>query len=252
MKNILLFVLLALAVASCKKEDDTPTHGDLRVRFTLNYDNQPLVFNETVPYDYNTFLKFTKLEFFLSDIQIRGAQGTTRLADLSLLDFSQSNNTLGGATGGLALDINDVAAGEYTGIEFGVGLRPDLNATLPASYPSSHPMSDLSRYWAGWNSYIFQKIEGKFDTLQLGDFAGGFTYHTGMDTFYRNVALNKNFKIDGNIAVNEIVVSFDVKSALRKDGQALNVKVDNLAHGPGSIDIIGNIVNSYSNAFKIN
>lgn len=248
---LLLFLGLTLMFMSCGKDDPDPTEATLKVNFLLTYDGQPLVFNQNQTYSHGDFIRMTKLNFFLTNLKIKSSNDSFKLADLSLIDYTVSNSTLAGASGGLVLTVPLVKTGTYTSLEFGVGLPPALNATKPADYGSGHPMADAGAYWPGWNGYIFSKMEGKYDSLSTGTFEPGFTFHTGLDKNYRIVKLSKTFKVDGNVANNEIAVSLDLKKLFVMDGQPIDLFEVNQAHGPSNDAVIEALVNNYNTAFSL-
>lgn len=251
MNRLLLLMLgFTLMMTSCSKDEEVPTSATLTVRYTLNYDGQPLVFNQNLAYGAD-FIRMEKFAYFLTNLKIRNGQDSIKLADLSFIDYTKSNQTLAQATAGLVLSIPNVKTGTYSSIEFGVGLPKDLNATKPADYTSANPLGDLSYYWAGWNGYIFSKMEGKYDSLSTGTFTEGFTFHTGIDENYKIVKLNTPFTVDGNKTNNEVHVSLDVKKLFVKNGSQIDVKVENSAHGPANAELIRSLTNNYNTAFKL-
>ena len=247
---LLLLFSFTIILSSCSKEEDAPSSATLKVRYTLNYDGQPLVFNQNQAYG-SDFIRMTKFAYFITNLKIRSGQDSVKLADLSFVDYSLSNTNLSGATGGLVLTIPNVKTGTYNALEFGVGLPKELNATKPADYTSANPLGDPGYYWAGWNGYIFSKMEGKFDSLSTGSFADGFIFHTGLDENYKIVKLNTPFTVDGNKADNEVVVSLDVKKLFIMNGAAIDIVLVNQAHGPANGEVITALTNNYNSAFKL-
>ncbi|MCO6462225.1 MAG: hypothetical protein J5I59_12545 [Saprospiraceae bacterium] len=250
MKKIsFILVLAAFLFTSCSK-DEVPTKTDLKVVFTLNYDGVPLVFNQNQAYG-SEFIKMTRFNYFLTNLRLLQGNDTVRLADLSFVDYTLSNNSLGGAEAGLTLTIPTISTGTYNSIEFGVGLPKELNATTPADYPSSNPLSDATYYWAGWNGYIFSKMEGKYDSLATGNFNNGFTFHTGLDENYKIVHLNGPITLDGNKSDNTIHIALDVKKVFVMNGQQLDLELVNQAHGPSNEEVIKALTNNYQSAFSL-
>ena len=247
----ILFLLLSLTVifSSCSK-DETPSTADLKVVFSLNYDGKPLVFNENQAYG-NDFIRMTRFNYFLTNLKLRIGQDSFKLADLSFVDYTLSNTSISGAQAGLALTVNAVKTGTYNSIEFGVGLPKDLNSTKPADYPSNNPLSDGTYYWAGWNGYIFSKMEGKFDSLSTGSFSDGYTFHTGLDENYKIVKLNGPIVIDGNKSDNTIHIALDVKKMFVMNGSQLDLALVNQAHGPSNEEVIKALTNNYQSYFYL-
>ncbi len=250
MKNFFIILLgIALFMTSCSKEE-TAVNTDLKVVFTLNYDGKPLVFNQNQEYGSN-FIRMTRFNFFMTNLKLRSGQDSVQLADLSFVDFTLSNVNEGGARGGLALTVPSIKSGKYTSLEFGVGLPKDLNATKPTDYPSSNPLSDGTYYWTAWGGYIFSKMEGKFDSLATGIFADAFTFHTGLDENYRIVKLSAPIEIEGNKKDNTLNVSLDVKKLFVMNGQQIDLKLVNQAHGPSNEEVVKGLTQNYQAAFKL-
>ena len=133
----------------------------------------------------------------------------------------------------------------------GIGVIDTLNATAPTDYPSSHPLSKTSHYWTPWSSYIHSKLEGNIDTLGNG-FDLSFLYHTGTDELYRTIDMSVDINI--NDKKNEIVEIDIDHLALLKDsqGNVFNIKAKPKNHKPDDIGIIGQIMDNFSEAMKMN
>ncbi|HND74183.1 MAG TPA: hypothetical protein PKW10_07055, partial [Saprospiraceae bacterium] len=240
---------LALFMTSCNKEDAV-VNTDLKIVFTLNYDGKPLVFNQNQAYA-DKFIRMTRFNFFMTNLKLRSGQDSVKLADLSFVDFTLSNVNEGGAKAGLALTVPSIKSGKYTSLEFGVGLPKDLNATKPIDYPSSNPLSDVTYYWTAWGGYIFSKMEGKFDSLATGLFSEAFTFHTGLDDNYKIVKLVSPINIEGSKTENVLNVSLDVKKLFVMNGQQIDLKLVNQAHGPSNEEVIRALAQNYQAAFKL-
>jgi len=250
MKNLIfLFFAVIFLITSCKKEEE-PATADLKINLTLTYDGNPLVFNQNQSYG-DDFIKMTRFAFFLTNMNLRQGQDSARLVDLSFVDFTTSSSTLAGATGGLVLKVPTVKTGTYSSIDFGIGLPKAVNATKPADYPSSHPLADAGYYWAGWNGYIFSKMEGKYDSSATGDFSNGYTFHTGLDENYKVVKLTSPIHVDGNKSDNVVHISLDVKKLFVMNGVQIDLEAVNQAHGPSNAEVIEALTSNYQSAFEI-
>ena len=247
----LLFMIIFLA--GCRKDDDPilPKQKDLKVQFVAEYDGKPLIFNSLLNYEFNTYLKLSRLDYFISDLALMSSKDTILLRDIGYLDFTKTNRDEATAANGVVWTIKDVPVGDYNALRMGIGVNPKLNATKPADYPSTHPLSNLELYWAGWNSYIFSRMEGKIDTLSTGLFATGFTYHTGMNNVYREVNLQSAMKIDPTVENNTITIHLDVKKLFSSPEGWLDILEIQEAHGPGDMATVLKIVNNYATAFSI-
>jgi hypothetical protein len=141
----------------------------------------------------------------------------TPLADVAKLDFTPLYSDEKAAAG-LTLAY-EVPHGNYTGIQFSLGVSDDLNAKNPGQQPSSSPLSETSEYWDAWRSYIFSKLEGSVDTLNNNRFDKSFTIHTGGSEgvykpliFNRSIALHADSKLHFEIDMNKILEGMDLKT----------------------------------------
>lgn len=96
--------------------------------------------------------------------------------------------------------IGEVAAGDYTGFGFDIGIDSVTNHSDPLLYPEGHALSPLSPtndHWT-WNvGYVFLKIEGMTDTsaAQNGALNFGFQMHIATDPLLRHLSFAKNFTV---------------------------------------------------------
>jgi hypothetical protein len=217
MKNWILFLLpLFLTASKCK--EDAVVNPKLNINFKTIYNVNPFVLNKTYPYTSPSQVKFTRFNFFITKIALIGANSaTTTLADAAKLDFTPLYDDTKAAAG-LTLSY-DVPQGDYTGIQFSLGVSDDLNAKNPGQQPSSSPLSEASEYWDAWRSYIFSKLEGSVDTLNNNRFDKSFTIHTGGSEgvykpliFNQFMAIHSDTKLNFEIDMNKILSGIDLKT----------------------------------------
>ena len=121
------------------------------------------------------------------------------------------------ALAGYALRFNDIETGSYSGLQFGLGVSPELNATQPSDYTPSEPLAQVSTYWEASSSYIYTKIEGNADLDndgQFGEEEEKLTYHLGATELFLKRTLPANIEIREN-ATTTIVVNVDLLKALQ-------------------------------------
>ncbi len=219
MKKWLLFLLpILLSASKCKDESNIVVTAPFTINFKTIYNGNPFVLNKTYAYTSPSKVKFTRFNFFLTKIALIGANGTTvTLADAAKLDFTPLYDDAKAATG-LTLSYNALK-GDYTGIQFSLGVSDDLNAKNPSQQPSSSPLADNSEYWDAWRSYIFSKLEGSVDTLNNNRFDKSFTIHTGGAEgvykpliFNQPISINDNTKLNFEIDMNKILIGIDLKT----------------------------------------
>jgi hypothetical protein len=244
MKSIYTVFTLAILflLAGCKDKSDST--GTLVLTFVPEYDGQPLAIFTTKPYG-NDQLQFSHLRMMVADVAALKGASTEVLHDIEEINLTFDNATE--AAAGYELRIPNVKVGNYTGLEFGIGVPADLNQKQPADFPSSSPLSKSGNYWVAWSSYIFLRIEGRLDTLGQGDFTLGFVYHTGADELYRVLkAENLQYQIeDGKETKFEIAV--DYKKLLGD----IDIKENPQNHNPSDIEYIQAITNRLASAIEL-
>jgi hypothetical protein len=217
MKNWILFLLpLFLTASKCKEA--AVLNPQLNINFKTIYNTTPFVLNKTYPYNNPSQVKFTRFNFFITKIALIGANGaTTALADAAKLDFTPLYDDAKAAAG-LTLSYN-VPHGNYTGIQFSLGVSDDLNTKNPNHQPANSPLSDAADYWDAWQSYIFSKLEGSVDTLNNNFFDKSFTIHTGGAEgvykpliFNQSIVIHSDTKLNFEIDMNKILLGIDLKT----------------------------------------
>lgn len=248
MRHINYFLLIpVLFLFACNDDKmDEPQVGDLEINYTLVYDNEPLVMNQTLDYPNDLKINFSRVNMFLSNFFL----DDQKVADLTFLDFSDINITETAAASGLTLRLEDIPAGMYSKLTMGIGVPQALNATEPSDYELGHPLAETSEYWAGWDSYIFAKYEGKVDTNRDNTLETGFTFHTGSDAVYRNVTFNESIVINAG-QTTELKIVLDAKQLFLLDNEYLNLLEIQGTHNQGDVNVMSEISDNYSTAFTM-
>lgn len=252
--KLAVFPLLAclLMITSC--EDNTGDSGSVstvNITFRALFDGQPLVMNERYMYN-GKELAISKLNFFLSDLVLVKGTLEVNLKEIDLVDFSDVNLSTATATTGISLRKEGVPIDTYDGIKFGIGVPSDLNAQTPADFSPNHPLSE--GYWSNWNSYIFQKIEGRYDDdNDPADLEESFVYHIGFDEFYRErVFSNLELQVTED-NTTEILIELELLDLLKDgDGTPFNFTEIGNIHSEESQNYYTNIIaNNWVNAFSL-
>lgn len=163
---------LVILLSSCKKNDDQIT-ANIKSSFTLEFEHQvngaPLALN-TASYknakgeDY----KINVFKYYVSNIKLSKADGTFYLLPESyfLIDESKPESKL--------ITVNDVPAGDYTKIEYTIGVDYARNFA-GAQTGALDPINGM--FWT-WNSgYIFVKFEGTSPQSTAAN--NNLTFHIG-------------------------------------------------------------------------
>lgn len=239
MKNV-FFLLMAFglfSLSSCKDDDET-TYGTLTLNIKAVYDGQPLQTFTTLPFDNGEQIQLSLISLMLSDIDLLNQSVATRISDIELADLSFDNITA--AQNGYTIKSMNIATGSYSGIRFGIGVKPDINAMKPADFPSGNPLSNSTYYWIPWSSYIFSKTEGLLDTLGTGAMDLAFALHTGSDPLFRELEGGLPILIEDQ-KETQLDIIIDYKLLL----SGIDIKSNPLNHNPEDLATITALVNNY-------
>lgn len=223
MKNYLWLILpVVLLFTACRDKDNTGQPTDFTITFKARYDGEHLIRNKYYPYD-NYKVLFSRFNSFFSDIKLLKSDGTEQLlTDAAMVNFTPDiSSTDSSAIVKLTFS---VPSGDYSGLKMGYGVKPSDNAKKPQDFPVGHPFNNELEYWAGWKSYIFNKIEGTGDSDNNNEDDIFLIYHCGSDAVYREYAFNKDIKVSDNNS--GITVAFDLKKLFYVDNQWFDLKID--------------------------
>lgn len=217
---------VALMVVSCDPEEDF--EGTVELNFKSTYLSEPLqMYERDYNYEDNLPIKFQLFNFYISDITLVQEDApidpALQLSEVELVTFQNTISTEE-AEQGLTFTYDKIPVGVYSGIQLGIGIAPDLNATQPGNYAPGHPLDD--NYWSWARGYVFSKIEGNTDLDGDGQFNDKLTYHMGADDLYQVVTYT--FPTPLNLNSDEpLQLSFnvDMHEVLVNDGQYLDFNV---------------------------
>ena len=194
-------LFLILTFFACKTEVIEPDTGQIKLVFKPVFEGNPMPLFQTQTTNDSLIedFKLEKLEFFLSNIMVKGNKEKV-IENVAYLDFANVLD-VNSASEGIEFTITNVPPGDYTGLQIGVGLPDSVNSRAPADYNSQSPLSVDTRYWTGWKSYILSKIEGT--VTNLNDSASvPFMYHAGVNGMYQIVDLNKALTVNAGEVLN--------------------------------------------------
>ncbi len=238
--SILSGLLIILFFSACIKDQE----GSLTVHFKAVYAGQTLQTFVTKPFTSPQQLQFSNLSFYVSDFNLLDQSNAQSLGDIALVDLSF--NDMSSADAGYTFHFDKLPAKTYSGIQFGIGVPPDMNAKKPEDFSSSHPLSNPTNYWQTWSSYIFMKTEGHIDTLGTGSYDLGFAYHTGTDKLFRVFTAPVNISIE-NGKNKEISILVDYQKVL----EGIDIKSNPLNSSPNDTTQINMIVQNLQNALTL-
>lgn len=217
MKQILLpFICIALSLGlqSCDKtgctdpeainfdieaieDDGSCKYTAPNTYFVFNHlvDGQPLALGQEYVSPSGARYKFTNVQFYLCKFNFTGTDQSDSLPDRYLLIGNETDT----------VPLGNLKAGNYTSLDFMVGVDSVNNHADPSTWPSAHALSsnqERFRHW-GWDTgYLFAVIEGYVDTSATGNgpLDKGFNFHIGTDKLIQQVSFTKNFTISGDHA----------------------------------------------------
>ena len=225
-----VIALVLFAAPACKKEkiEQNPSVAAdvVTLKIEHQWGNQPFVLNTDLvnPYTGDS-LNFTAFKYYVSNIRLKKENGTwwTQPDSYFLLDLSSSTTS--------SIQLNGVPHGEYTEIEYTLGVDSTRNVSgaQAGALSPSHGM-----FWS-WNSgYIMLKAEGTSPHASMG---GSFAFHLGGFSGPNNVVTKKAHVFAGNnlsVAGNgncQVRISAAVETLWQTVG---SVSVNSMIHMPGS------------------
>ncbi len=262
MHNILKLTLFALSgisilfISSCTTDEPNGTVNPVDIVFKAMYDDRPLVINER--YDLNgKEITITRFQFYISDLALKDGNMDVSINEIDFMDFTQKNISEAAALEGITVSRASVPIGEYDGLKLSIGVPSDLNEYVPADYSSSHPLGLGSEHWAAWNSYIFSKVDGRFDTnSEPTVLEGSIQYHLGTDDMFRKKEFSE---LDISIkegAVKTIIIEIDAKKIFENGNNGyLDLATEGETHTnpnePGQIELATRLADNWLNAIMI-
>jgi hypothetical protein len=237
MKTIKLSIVAAaaliLGLASCKKEETTPTpetplNGaviELSHKFGMMNEQTLAIGTPVVHPMKKDTLTFSKFKYFISNVKFKKADGTywTESESYHIVDLDKAES--------LQLTFNDLPVGTYTEMEYTIGVDSARNVS-GAQTGALSTTNDM--YW-GWKSgYIMLKAEGKYKDNKVDKM---FAFHLGGFSGENNIVTKRTMKFDG---ANVLTIIKDKRSKISVEvnpgllwHSAPSVKTLNMVHDTG-------------------
>jgi hypothetical protein len=215
--------VLLLGALACNKNSEK-INSDLSLSFQTQVAGSNFAINDVYRNASDVDVKFESFQFYLSDITIFNSDGDAHLlSEIELFKFE--------ATGKSSLDFR-VPSGKYESIQFGIGVKKELNEADPSAFSEAgHPLNTIENTYWGWASmYRFIMSEGRFDTDLNGEYEGIFAYHTGREASYRTLTLTHEFKISKK-EDNALNFNIDLYQLLEKSENEVDVTTEPFYHG---------------------
>ena len=181
----LLSAGLLVTLAGCKKDDPQPrTTNALKLEFQHNApgDTLPLRLNTAYTTAAGQLYRITRLWYYVSNVRLLRADGTawTEPNSYHLLKVA------GAPANNPTITLAAVPLGEFTGVEFSIGIDSARNHHGDQTGVLS-PSEGMIWTWATGYKFWVQEGDQMADAHTLGD---PFLYHIGTDALYRTVRLN--------------------------------------------------------------
>lgn len=244
-------VYAAISLSGCGGGDKKT--APISINFKATYGDAPFVSFKNYEYLDGKKVFFNLFQYFISNVELVRADGSTeKLTDVEYVNLAFDND--GAASAGKTITFNNIEEGVYTGLRLGIGVPENVNNKNPNSLPASSPLTvnGGNEFWSGWKSYIFLKIEGRYDAD--GDnnvFEKSLEYHCGSNAVYRNLTFTKPITVAA-AGSTELFLSADIAKLLRDNGQKLDlVTFSRTSDDANDIVVATKVMNNVSTAFEI-
>ncbi|MGE6219188.1 MbnP family protein [Nubsella zeaxanthinifaciens] len=223
-KTIFLLITAAVIFSSCDKKDETITETlDIPGKVTVNFDavfgTSDFALNTNFTSGTKTY-NFDKFRYWVSNIVLIKANGEEVSVPKScyLLEETSAVAVQEGAYTYPAnkresVELTNIAAGDYKGIKFGIGVEQKYNDNLSLTIGELSQLNGMTNVsWMWHTSYIFTAVGGK---VTEGTTNKTIKVETGLNANYKTVSLSfpQNVKI-GSSKATAINLKADVGMAL--------------------------------------
>ena len=239
---------MAFVLTSCEDDEDPFGSVDLTIDFRGEFADRDLEI-QSGTYDYPTGeqLVMQLFQYYVSDLALIPVGGgeDVPLSEIELIRYASATD------GAITERQFTVPAGEYVGVRFGLGVKPELNAMDPSNFSAIDPLNE-NEFWNERARYVFAKIEANADLEVDGTFDTGITLHMGSDALYQTVtATSRPFTLSSNEDARLSVVA-DVLGALGGTTATYDISVpaNQTVHGGNQATATG-VFNQLARSFTI-
>ncbi|MBK7221977.1 MAG: hypothetical protein IPH94_11830 [Saprospiraceae bacterium] len=245
----LILMVLPILFLGCDDDDPIAGSGDLKLKFKLRYGDQTLVMFEPYTYPTGQKMTFSRFSFFLADVKLKNASGSTSIHDISYHNLTNSHTGASSAANGYDYTIGGVKPGAYTSIQFTLGVPKASNDKTPDDFSNDHVLSNQAEYWSGWKSYVFTTTEGLIDLDGDGTLAEGYALHTGANESLRTVELPASIVIEeGKEAGLTILV--DIKKEFGSN-PIYDIETNPQIHSLSQMPFVKQLIDNLATAFSV-
>ena len=179
-KTILMAITTVAALSSCSKEDNnndsTPAKVTLQFDHYVGAEKLSLGTNAAGAKAYTSngqTLKFSEVKYVITNVVLVKADGTK--VPYHTEDLDKGGFLINQAdAASLAPVLNEIPSGDYKGIEFGLGVKKELNnLSLQDKFPNFYKLTGSFKqkeimHWEWANGYRFVKLEGWYSNPTPG------------------------------------------------------------------------------------
>jgi len=251
--------LMILGFMSCDPDEAIESGGDLQLQVSAEFSGSPFFINKEYSFPDGRKVRFSRLDFYVSDFVLKDlSKENGIISDVVEVGFIDLSSSEVNQLDPLETQINalNIPAGNYTNLNFTLGLTDELNAKTPtdADIGSNNPLSKTSHYWEDWSSYIFMRVEGSADFNDDGTIAGDetFIYHTGKSGNEKRVNLATAINITAE-NLTEVEVGLDLVKFFYNDSDEarFDMSVDRSVHNSSGLETIDKIMSGAAASFKV-
>ena len=169
-KTILMAITTVAALSSCSKEDNSNLTGKVSLQFDHYVGAEKLTLGTDAAgakaYTSNgQTLKFSEVKYVITNVVLVKADGSK--VPYHTEDLDKGGFLINQAdAASLAPVLNEIPSGDYKGIEFGLGVKKELNnLKLQTQFPNFYKLTGSFKqkeimHWEWANGYRFVKLEG--------------------------------------------------------------------------------------------
>ena len=223
MKQLATLLVFSLLFVACEDDDDPILDGtaDLEVNFAAEFGDRALAI-QSATYDYpgGDALKMQLFQYYVSDLALIPTDGSAPvlLSEIELVRYQSATED------NVETRSFSVPSGQYSGVSFGFGVKPELNALDPNNFAANDPLNE-NEFWNDRARYVFAKIEANADLNEDALFDTNVTLHMGADALYRVVTLDKDITIRPNQDAS-VTIANDILEAMAGAGSAYDITVE--------------------------
>jgi len=246
MEKLVCILLLNSIIAFGQKP------GRVDLEFVHKFENELISFDTTYFNDHNEDLRFSTINYFVSNISLIRSDGTEYIYPQDSSYFLVKHSKMDDQR---QFSLNDIPPGEYIKLKFVIGVDSLRNTMSIEHRKGALDMGGEGKgmYWI-WNSgYIFFKLEG-ISSLAPERGKNKFSYHIGGYGGYKTRTINSirtvelpllKFKIHA-LETSKMTVSVDLERFFKGDFNLRISETPNIMWGNVSEKVADNYVKAFA------